>query len=141
MNCVNCWKALGLIVWVISSQADKGLSEGSTTRVWNLEQMVKPQERATPRSGDDIVWTCKKLQEAKLKRFAVTKSDSHCPASDMYFINESHLLLFYHPKRNMAMEPFQKPINQQVKVSRVLWMGALGSSNNRLHGVLSAVTA
>lgn len=68
-------------------------------------------------------------------------ADSHCPANHMFFINEPHCMLFYHSSRNMKMEPFQKPINQQVKVSRVLWMGALGSSNNRLHGALTAVTS
>lgn len=67
--------------------------------------------------------------------------DSHCPANHMFFLNLNHLHLFYHPQRNMKFEPFQKPINQQVKVSRILWMGALGSSNNRLHGKLSALTA
>lgn len=66
--------------------------------------------------------------------------DSHVPSSHMFMLNLDHLHLFYHPKRNMSFEPFQKPINQQVKVSRILWMGALGSSNNRLHGKLSAIT-
>lgn len=66
-------------------------------------------------------------------------SDSHCPSSHLFMINLKHLHLFYHPKRNMSMEPFQKPIAQQVKVGRVLWMGALGSSNNRLHAKMSAV--
>lgn len=68
-------------------------------------------------------------------------SDSHCPAGDIYFVNEKHAMLFYHPQRNMKFEPFQKPINQQVKVARILWMGAFGSSNNRLHGCLNAITA
>lgn len=67
--------------------------------------------------------------------------DSHVPSSHMFFLNLNHLHLFYHPKRDMAFEPFQKPINQQVKVSRILWMGALGSSNNRLHAKFSALTA
>jgi hypothetical protein len=67
--------------------------------------------------------------------------DSHCTANNMFFLNLEHLKLFYHPNRNMKFEPFQKPINQQVKVSRMLWMGALGSSNNRLHGRLSGLTA
>ena len=67
--------------------------------------------------------------------------DSHCPANHLFFINMDHLHLFYHPKRNMSFEPFQKPINQQVKVSRILWMGAFGSSNNRLHGALTGITA
>jgi hypothetical protein len=68
-------------------------------------------------------------------------SDSHCPSQHLFFLNEKHLWLFYHPERNFSMEPYQKPLNQQVKVSRLLWMGAFASSNNRLHGKLSALTA
>lgn len=67
--------------------------------------------------------------------------DSHVPASNLMMLNLNHLHLFYHPKRNFSLEPFQKPINQQVKVARVLFMGAFGSSNNRLHGRFSALTA
>jgi len=67
--------------------------------------------------------------------------DSHVPTGDMYMMNLNHLHLFYHPKRNISFEPFQKPINQQVKVSRFLWMGAFGSSNNRYQGVLNALTS
>lgn len=68
-------------------------------------------------------------------------SDSHCPANHVFLLNEKHLWLFFHPDRNFSMEPYQKPLNQQVKVSRILWMGAFGSSNNRLHGKLSGLTA
>lgn len=68
-------------------------------------------------------------------------SDSHCPANHVFFINEKHLHLFYHPQRNFSMEPWQKPLNQQLKLCRILWMGTLASSNNRLHGKLSALTA
>jgi hypothetical protein len=67
--------------------------------------------------------------------------DSHVPTSNLMMLNLNHLHLFYHPKRNFSLEPFQKPINQQVKVARVLFMGAFGSSNNRLHGRFSALTA
>jgi hypothetical protein len=68
-------------------------------------------------------------------------ADSHAPANHVFLLNEKHLWLFYHPERDFSMEPYQKPLNQQVKVSRILWMGAFGSSNNRLHGKLSALTA
>lgn len=68
-------------------------------------------------------------------------SDSHCPSSHVFFLNEKHLWLYYHPDRNFSTEPYQKPLNQQVKVSRILWMGTLASSNNRLHGKLSGITA
>ncbi len=49
-------------------------------------------------------------------------SDSHAPANHVFLLNEKHLWLFYHPERNFSMEPYQKPLNQQVKVSRILWM-------------------
>ena len=68
-------------------------------------------------------------------------SDSHCPANHVFLLNEKHLWMWYHPERNVSAEPFQKPINQQVSVSRILWMGAFGSSNNRLHAKASALTA
>lgn len=68
-------------------------------------------------------------------------SDSHCPASHVFMLNMNHLFLYYHPQRNFSVEPFQKPINQQVKVSRILAMISLASSNNRLHGKLSGLTA
>jgi hypothetical protein len=68
-------------------------------------------------------------------------SDSHCPTNHIFMLNEKYLHLFAHKDEDMRFEPFQKPINQNVKVGKVYWMGALGSSNNRLHAKLSAVAA
>ncbi len=68
-------------------------------------------------------------------------ADSYCPASHMFFLNEGYLHLFVHKDEDMRFEPFQKPVNQNVKVAKVYWAGALGSSNNRLHGALTAVTS
>ena len=68
-------------------------------------------------------------------------SDSHCPANHLFFVNEKHAHLFYHPKANFKFDDFQRPINQRVMVGRFVWMGAFGSSNNRLHGALTALTA
>ena len=67
--------------------------------------------------------------------------DSHCPAGDWIGINEDHLHLFYHKDNNMKFSGFQTPINQAVKSAKIFWSGALGSSNNRLHYRLSAITA
>lgn len=67
--------------------------------------------------------------------------DSHCPSSNLMLLNEKYLNLYYHPKENFRFEPFQKPINQNVRVAHVLWAGAFGSSNNRMHGKLSALAA
>jgi len=67
--------------------------------------------------------------------------DSHCPTGNLFMLNEKYLALYYHPKENFSFEPFQKPINQNVRVAHILWTGAFGSSNNRMHGKLSALTA
>jgi hypothetical protein len=68
-------------------------------------------------------------------------SDSHCPSSHLFLLNEDHLHLFVHKDEDMRMEAFQKPINQNVKVAKIYFMGAMGSSNNRLHAKFSALTA
>ncbi len=68
-------------------------------------------------------------------------ADSHCPTSHIFLINENHLHLFVHKDADMKSTPWQKPLNQDTRSLQVLFMGALGSSNNRLHGKLSAVAA
>lgn len=68
-------------------------------------------------------------------------ADSHCPTSHIFLLNENYLHLFAHKDEDMRFEPFQKPINQNIKIAKVYWMGAFGSSNNRLHGKMSAVAA
>lgn len=66
-------------------------------------------------------------------------ADSYCPTSYMFFLNENQLKLFAHKDADMKMDPFLKPVNQDVRTAKVLWMGALGSTNNRLHGALTAI--
>lgn len=68
-------------------------------------------------------------------------SDSHCPASHLFFLNEKYLHLFVHKQEDMRMEPFMKPTNQNVKLAKLYWFGAFGSSNNRLHAKFSAMTS
>lgn len=67
--------------------------------------------------------------------------DSHVPSGDMYFLNEKYLHLIVHKDADMKMDPFQKPVNQDVKTAKIYWYGALGSSNNRMHGAMTALTA
>ena len=68
-------------------------------------------------------------------------ADSHCPSSHIFFLNEEHLHLFVHKDEDMRMTEFQKPTNQNLKLAQIFFMGALGSSNNRLHGKLSAIAS
>lgn len=67
--------------------------------------------------------------------------DAQCPSGYMFFLNEKYLRLYYHKDANFKFEPFAKPINQDAKVAKILWMGALASSNNRMHGAFSALAA
>jgi len=68
-------------------------------------------------------------------------SDVYAPANHLFFLNLDHLHLFYHPERNISATPWINPTDQELKTSRILWMGSLGSSNNRMHGKLSALTS
>lgn len=67
--------------------------------------------------------------------------DSHAPTSHLAMLNEQYLDLFYHPDEDFRFEPFQKPINQNVKVAKVYWAGNFGTSNARMQGCLTALTA
>ncbi len=111
------------------------LAVGTRTNYVRYYNLLQPQQRFTDSE------TAKGGFQNLMFNGVPFISDSHCPANHVFMLNEKHLWLFYHPERNFAMEPYQKPLNQQVKVSRLLWMGAFGSSNNRLHGKLSALTA
>jgi hypothetical protein len=68
-------------------------------------------------------------------------ADSHPAAGDLYFLNMEYLDLYPHKDENFRLEPFAKPINQNVKIARIYWMGVLASSNNRRHGILDTITA
>lgn len=68
-------------------------------------------------------------------------ADSHCPSGHLFFLNEKYLHLFVHKDEDMRFEPFMKPINQNIKVAKIFSALAFGSSNNRLHGALTAITA
>jgi hypothetical protein len=67
--------------------------------------------------------------------------DANAASGDLYMLNLDYLTLYPHKDENFRMEPFVKPINQNVKVAKVYWMGALASSNNRRHGLMDAITA
>lgn len=66
---------------------------------------------------------------------------SKVPSSHLFFLNENYLHLYVHKDENMRFEAFQKPINQNVKVAKIYWMGAFGSSNNRMHGKFTALAS
>lgn len=67
--------------------------------------------------------------------------DASASAGDLFFLNLEYLDLYPHKDENFVMEPFAKPINQNVKSGKIYWMGNLGASNARRFGLLDAITA
>jgi hypothetical protein len=68
-------------------------------------------------------------------------SDDYCPSNNIILLNENYIHLCVHKDEDMRFSGFQKPENQNVRLGQIFWMGALGSSNNRMHARLSAVAA
>lgn len=66
---------------------------------------------------------------------------SKVPASHMFFLNEDYLSLWIHKERNFKFRNFEQPINQDVRVAKVLFAGAFGTDNCRMHGKFTALTA
>ncbi len=66
---------------------------------------------------------------------------SKVPTSHIFALNESYLSLFVHKDEDMRFEPLQKPVNQNVEVGKIYWMGAFGTSNCRMQGKFTAVAA
>lgn len=67
--------------------------------------------------------------------------DSNAPAYHMFFLNENYLNLFVHKEENMRTTDFEEPINQNVRISKIFWMGEFGISNNARQGSYTALTA
>ena len=65
--------------------------------------------------------------------------DEHCTAGVAFFLNEKYIGFRHHRKRNFAFEGFQKPINQDARVAKVLWLGALTMSNPRMMGKITGL--
>jgi len=66
---------------------------------------------------------------------------SKVPSSHLFMLNEAYLHLWVHKDEDMRFEPFQKPINQNVRVAKIFSMLAFGSSNNRMHGKFTALAS
>jgi hypothetical protein len=68
-------------------------------------------------------------------------ASSKCTANARYMLNENYLHLVVHKNRDMKFTGFKDPINQDVTVGQLLWMGAFAISNRRMCGKATAITA
>ena len=67
--------------------------------------------------------------------------DSHCPAGNLFMVNEEYWYLYVHPNRDFYLRDFQVSLNQDAYVSFVFWAGALICSNPLRQGKLTGVVA
>jgi hypothetical protein len=56
-----------------------------------------------------------------------------------YMINSAFFQIQAHAGTNFASTPFVKPENQDAKVAHILWLGGVGVSNRRKHGVAGSI--
>ncbi len=68
-------------------------------------------------------------------------ADSNCPTNHLFFLNEKYIPLVVHRDENFRMEPFVKPVNQNVRIGKIYWCGNLAPSNNRMQSKFSALAA
>jgi hypothetical protein len=67
--------------------------------------------------------------------------DSKAPSTHVVGLNEDYLHLIGHKDEWFRFDPFQNPINQNVKVAHIFSMLVFASSNNRMHFAQTALTA
>lgn len=102
-----------------------------------LEALIFPMFRySNPSSGADA-------GVAKLMfKGAEVLWDSYATSGDVYALNSNHIVMFVHSDANLKMSEggFQKPINQDVLVTQILFQGNLATNNRRKLGKLQGIT-
>ena len=66
--------------------------------------------------------------------------DSHCPAGNLFLLNEEYMTLYVNPNRDFYLRDFDAPVNQDAYTSLVLWAGNLIFSNVLRQGKLTGIT-
>lgn len=60
-------------------------------------------------------------------------------ASNVWMLNTDFIEFISDSSTDFITTPFVRPENQDARVAQILWMGALGVSNRRKHGVLYGI--
>ena len=104
-------------------------------RMWNL---IQPHQRIVDVNMAKIGFRNVSTQELNGAPVVV---DSHVPANYFFWLNENYLDLVTHTDEDFRFEPWEKPIDQESKVAKVLWAGNITTSNRRMHGFCSGYAA
>lgn len=120
-------------------------TQGNYNRYWALNQVA--QRFPTQPMGSD-----EQLAKAGFTNLLFNNApfvvDSHVNTTrggttgdSLYFINEEYWELVVKNGRDVVLEDFQRPINQDAYSAPMFWMGQLVCSNVQLQGLMSAITA
>lgn len=71
--------------------------------------------------------------------YANTTDTSTATGGTAYFLNTQFFKLRYESETNFTTTDFQKPVNQDVRVAHILWMGNLTCSNRRKQLVMGKI--
>lgn len=99
------------------------------------EESLVAQKRFGASAGSEADAGFRNLTFRDIPVFA----DDHCPDGMMFFLNENFIQFRHHRKRNFAFEPYQKPLNQDARVAKILWLGALTCSAPRYMGKITGL--
>jgi hypothetical protein len=106
----------------------------TTQTIWDdYFNLLQPQQRFQDSKTADAGW------QNVLFRGTPVVVDNRCPSSYMFFLNEDYIKLVTHSKRDFKMEPFIKPVNQDVATAKIYWAGALTCDNPRMQGVITSI--
>jgi hypothetical protein len=110
--------------------------------VWNLYWALSTPGQAFPSQpgGQDEQLAANGFTNLVFNNvpFAV---DSHCPASQIFFLNEDYIYLYVNPRADFNMKEFREPVNQDAMTSLILWAGNVVFSNLLRQGKLTGVTS
>jgi len=107
-----------------------------TQAIWDSYfSLLQPQQRFMDSKMADAGWSNVTFRSVPVV------VDNRCPTYYMFLLNEEYIKLYTHSKRDFKLEPFIKPVNQDIATAKIYWAGILACDNPRLQGVFSALAA
>lgn len=133
-------------LWANCTQGQRSPNFVTTTvAIWVLYQLSLTTNERFAMSGSDKALTSAGFPNIAFMSSPVTMS-SACPASHLYMLRIARpkstggMFLIVSNKANFKMQPFIKPIDQDIRVSLVLTAGQLACDAPYLNGVATNVT-
>lgn len=145
-NTTNAGRIALTTLWANCTQGQRSPNFITTTvAIWTLYQISLTSNERFVMSGGDKALTSAGFANTAFMSAPVTFS-SACPASHLYMLriakpsSTGGIFLVVSSAKNFKMEPFIKPIDQDIRVSKVLTAGQLCCDAPYLNGVATSIT-